>query len=50
MKTGMFPPIKNHGTIDRKWNVKMTNGKKEYLRTLLPDEEKGTVRYIKNKN
>ena len=46
----MFPPIKNHGTIDRKLDVKMTNGKKEYLRTLLPDEEKGTVRYIKNKN
>ena len=42
LKTEMFPLIKDHGTIDR-LDGKVTNGKKEYLRILLPDEEKDIV-------
>ena len=50
LKTGMFPLIKDRGTIDRRLDGKIKNAKKEHLIVLLPAEEKEIVQFVKNKN
>ena len=50
LKTGMFPLIKDRGTIDRRLVGKNIKTKKEHLRILTVDEERSIVEYIKNKN
>ena len=50
LKTGMFPLIKDRGTIDRRLAGLHQNIKKEHLRILTMEEEKSIVQYIKNKN
>lgn len=50
LKTGLFPLIKDRGTIDRRLNGKVKNLKKEHLRILTCDEECSVVEFIKNKN
>ena len=50
LQTGLFPLIKDRGTIQRRLDGKVVNLKKEHLRILMPDEEQSNVRYIKNKN
>ena len=50
LQTGMFPLVKDHGTIDRRLKGNGKNEKKEHLRILTPEEEGSVVEYIKNKN
>ena len=50
LKTGMFPLIKDRGTIDRWLDGQHQNHKKEHLRILTPEEESSIVEFIKNKN
>ena len=50
LKTGLFPLIKDRGTIDRRLDGKCNNLKKEHLRILSPEEEKSIVQFVKNKN
>ena len=47
LKTGMFPLIKERGTIDRRLDGKVKNAKKKHLRVLLPAEEKEIVQFVK---
>lgn len=50
LKTGLFPLIKDRGTIDRRLDGKCNNPKKEHLRILSPEEEHSIVQFVKNKN
>ena len=49
LKTGMFPLIKDRGTINTRLDGKVKNAKKEHLRVLLPAEEEEIVQFLKNK-
>ena len=50
LQTGMFPLIKDRGTIDRRLDGKNVSNKKDHLRILTPEEERSIVEFIKNKN
>ena len=46
LQTGMFPLIKDRGTIDCRLDGKTVNAKKEHLQILTPDEERSIVESI----
>lgn len=50
LQTGLYPLIKDRGSIDRRLDGKIGNLKKEHLRILSPEEERSIVEFIKNKN